>query len=150
MSLLTVLLLAFWAAAPTSPGMPAYERANALFVAKDFAACSAAIEEALRLDEKLVPALTLKAKLAMAINRFDVARDSLDRALASDPRSEYAEFLYGLQYYLANDLHAAEPHFRKARQLNARDPRAALYLGLTIESLGQTQEAMSSYKDAVR
>ena len=32
------------------------------------------VEEALRLDSKLVPALTLKAKLAMAANRYDVAR----------------------------------------------------------------------------
>src|ERR1039458_8956579 len=75
-----------------SPGYPAYQRANELFVAKKFPESLNAIDEALRLDPKLVPALTLKAKLAMAINRFDVARQSLEQALASDPTSAYAQF----------------------------------------------------------
>jgi anaphase-promoting complex subunit 3 len=145
-----LLLLSLWAAALVSAGYPAYERANSLFVAKKFPECLAAVEEALRLDSKLVPALTLKAKLALAMNRFDVARESLDRALASDPRSAYAQFLYGLQFYLSNDLQAALPHFQKARELNPGDARAALYLGLTTESLGQTEEALSLYRDAVR
>ena len=39
---------------------------------------------------------------------------------------------------------------RKARQLNPNDSRAALYLGLTVESLGQPAEALSLYEDAVR
>ena len=47
-------------------------------------------------------------------------------------------------------MSAALPRFRKARQLNPTDPRAALYLGLTAESLGQTAEALSLYEEAVR
>ncbi len=39
---------------------------------------------------------------------------------------------------------------KKARQLSPNDPRAALYLGLTTESLGQMSEAMSLYEEAVR
>src|SRR6185295_16355710 len=68
-----------------SPGLTAYEKANALFVAKEFPECLAQLETALQLDPKLVPALTFKAKLAMTIYRFDVARESLERALAADP-----------------------------------------------------------------
>lgn len=133
-----------------SPGYAAYERANALFVAKKFPEALAATEEALRLDPKLVPALTLKAKLAMAALRLDVARQCLEQALALDPRAPYAQFLYGLEAYLGNDAKEALPRFRKARQLNPTDPRAALYLGLTLESLGQTREALSLYEEAVR
>jgi tetratricopeptide (TPR) repeat protein len=142
--------LAALAAPPPSPGHAAYEKANALFVAQRFAESLTAIEEALRLDPKLVPALTLKAKLAMATNRFDVARQSLQQALAVDPRAQYAQFLYGLEAYLTNDMQAALPRFRRARELNASDPRAALYLGLTTESLGQPEEALALYRDAVR
>src|SRR6266487_3552867 len=80
-------------ATPQSPGYAAYEKANALFVAKKFPESLAAIEEALRLDPKLVPALTLKAKLAMAANRYDVARQTLERALAIAPYAAYARFL---------------------------------------------------------
>jgi tetratricopeptide (TPR) repeat protein len=144
------LVLTLAAATDPSPGYPAYERANALFVDKKFPESLAAVEEALRLDPKLVPALTLKAKMAMAANQFDTARQSLEQALAVNPRAAYAQFLYGLQAYMTNDMKEALPRLRKARQLNPSDPHAALYLGLTSESLGQTSEAMSLYEEAVR
>jgi tetratricopeptide (TPR) repeat protein len=149
---IAVLLFAcaLWGAAPTSPGQAAYEKANALFVEKKLPEALASVDEALRLDPKMVPALTLKAKLAMAAYRLDVARQCLERALAIDPRAPYAQFLYGLEAYLGNDMKAALPRFRKARELNRSDPRAALYLALTIESLGQPAEAMSLYEEAVR
>ena len=86
----------------------------------------------------------------MAAYRLDVARQCLEQALAIDPRAPYAQFLYGLEAYLGNDMKAALPRFRKARELNPSDPRAALYLGLTVESLGQPAEAMSLYEEAVR
>jgi tetratricopeptide (TPR) repeat protein len=145
---LACALILFGAA--SSPGSAAYERANALFVAKRFPEALAAADEALRLDPKLIPALTLKAKLAMAAYRLDVARKCLEQALALDPRAPYAQFLYGLEAYLGNDVKSALPRFRRARELNPNDPRAALYLGLTIESLGQPEEAMSLYEEAVR
>jgi tetratricopeptide (TPR) repeat protein len=149
---IAVLLFApiLFGAMPASPGQAAYERANALFVARKFPEALAATEEALRLDPKLVPALTLQAKLAMAAFRLDVARRCLEQALALDPRAPYAQFLYGLVAYMGNDAKEALPRFRKARQLNPTDPRAALYLGLTIESLGQPGEALSLYEEAVR
>jgi tetratricopeptide (TPR) repeat protein len=137
-------------ATPTSPGYAAYERANNLFIAMKLPEALAATEEALRLDPKLVPALTLKAKLAMGAYRLDVAQRCLEQALALDPKAPYAQFLYGLAAYLGNDLVEALPRFRKARQLSPTDPRAALYLGLTMESLGQPEEALSLYEEAVR
>jgi len=142
--------LALSGGTPASPGYAAYEKANALFAAKKLPEALAAAEEALRLDPKLIPALTLKAKLAMAAYRLDVARQCLEQALALDPRAPYAQFLYGLEAYMGNDADQALPRFRKARQLNPNDPRAALYLGLTLESLGQSSEAMQLYREAVR
>ena len=149
---MTVFLLALnlFSAAILSPGHTSYENANALFAAKKLPEALAAVDEALRLDPKLVPALTLKAKLAMAGFRLDVARQCLEQALAIDPRAPYTQFLYGLQAYLSNDMKEAQPRFRKARELAPNDPRAALYLGLTVESLGQYGEAMALYQEAVR
>src|SRR4051812_36501520 len=146
---ISLFAFALRGAAPASPGQAAYEKANAFFVEKKLPEALAAAEEALRLDPKLVPALTLKAKLAMAAYRLDEARRCLEQALAIDPRAPYAQFLYGLEAYLGNDMQTALPRFRKARQLNPADPRAALYLALTVESLGQTAEAMSLYEEAV-
>jgi tetratricopeptide (TPR) repeat protein len=145
-----LIAVTLWCARAASPGQAAYEKANALFMEKMLPEALAAADEALRLDPRLVPALTLKAKLAMAAYRLDVARRCLEQALAIDPRAPYAQFLYGLEAYLENDMKSALPRFRKARELNPGDPRSALYLGLTIESLGQPAEAMSLYEDAVR
>ena len=134
----------------TAPANAAYEKANKLFVAKKFPEAAAAVSEALRLDPDLVPALTLKAKLEMANNHFEQARHALEHALLVDPKAEYAQFLYGLEAYVTNEMAEALPRFRKARQLNVKNPRAALYLGLTCESLGNTEEAMALYREAVR
>jgi tetratricopeptide (TPR) repeat protein len=150
-ALLTVLL-AGWTAAQTPPpaGYPAYERANRLFVAGKYQESFNAVDEALRLNPRLVPALTLKAKLAMAANRYDVARESLEQAIATDSSSWYAQFLYGFQFYQQNQLPAAVQSLEKARRLNPRDPRTALYLGLARESLGQTAEALRAYREAIQ
>ena len=145
-----VLVFTLFGAAAASPGLAAYEKANALFMEKKLPEALAAVDEALRLDPKLVPALTLKAKLAMAAHRLDLARQCLEQALVIDPRAPYAQFLYGLEAYMGNDMNSALTRFRKARQLSPTDPRAALYLGLTTESLGQTSEAISLYEEAVR
>ncbi len=149
-ALATLLFAAVPATGQVSPGMAAYEKANSLFVAKKFPESAAALSEALRLNPNFVPALTLKAKLDMANNHFEQAREALEHALSADPKAEYAQFLYGLEAYLTNEMAEALPRFRKARQLNEKSPRAALYLGLTHESLGQTEEAMGLYRDAVR
>jgi tetratricopeptide (TPR) repeat protein len=138
-----ILALSVIAAAQQSPGYAAYERANTLFVAKKLPEALAAADEALRLDPRLVPALTLKAKMAMAASR-------LEEALAIDPRAPYTQFLYGLQAYLGNDMKEALPRFRKAHELAPKDSRATLYLALTVESLGRPEEAMSLYQESVR
>ena len=49
---------------------------------------------------------------------------------------------------MTNDLQHALPEFETARRANPKDARAALYLGLTYESLGRTAEAMALYEAA--
>ena len=137
-------------AAPPSPGYVAYQKANVLFTSQKFSEALTAVDEALRLDPALVPALTLKAKIAMAGNRFDVARECLKKALEADPKAQYAQFLSGMEAYLSNDMRAALPRFQEAHRLNRSDARATLYLGLTLESLGQTADALLMYEEAVR
>ena len=106
---LVAVLMANWTAAqpPRSPGYAAYEEANRQFVAGKYQESFNALDQALKLDPKLVPALTLKAKLSMAANRYDVAKESLEQAIAADPASWYAQFLYGFQFYQQNELPAA-------------------------------------------
>ena len=133
-----------------SPGQASYDRAHALFVAKKLPEASAAVDEALAHDPRLVPALTLKAKLAMVAQRHDVARQCLERALAVDPTSAYAQFLYGMEAFLANEMTPALARFRRARELAPKDARTVLYLGLSTESVGRPAEALELYREAVR
>jgi tetratricopeptide (TPR) repeat protein len=129
---------------------PAYDRADRLFRQGKYQESMSALDEALRLDPNFVPALTLRARLAMAINRYDAAKESLERAIAADPSSWYARFLYGFQYYQQNELPAAITAFEKARALNSRDPPTALYLGMAYEALGGTAEALALYRSAIQ
>lgn len=68
----------------------------------------------------------------------------------ADASSWYAQFLYGLRHCFENDLQLALRPLEKAHRLNPRDPRAALYLRLAYESLGQTAEALALYQEARR
>ena len=129
-----------------SPGYEAYRKADALFAEKKVQEAVSSLQASLQQDPTLVPAMLLYARIAMSMNRFELARESLDRALAVDAQARQARFLYGLSYYLANDLQHALPQFEKARQADPKDARASLYLGLTYESLGDAGKAMALYE----
>jgi predicted Zn-dependent protease len=144
------LLLCTAAAQAVSTGAAAYDRAHALFEKGQFDAALGELDTALRADPRLVPALTLKAKLAMAINRYDVARECLDRAVAADPADGYPQFLLGFLFYRQDRMPDAERELRKAQKLNPSDPRAALYLGLTEETMGRGAEALAQYERSMR
>jgi predicted Zn-dependent protease len=149
--LLGALLLCMAAGAQAvSGGAAAYERANALFEKQQFDAALKELDVALRADPRLVPALTLKAKLAMMINRYDVARECLNTAVAADPAGWYPQFLLGFLFYRQDKMPDAERELRKAQKLNPSDPRSALYLGLTEETLGRDAEALAQYERAMR
>lgn len=49
-----------------------------------------------------------------------------------------------------NEMKEALPRFRKARELAPKDPRAALYLGLATESVGEPTDALALYREAIR
>lgn len=151
---LFILLLAMHASAQSAPkprtASDAYDQANRYFQERKFQDCMNSLDEALRLDPELVPALTLRARLAMAVNRYDVAKDSLERAIAAAPDAWYPRFLYGFHFYQQNEMPAAIAAFTKARELNPRDPQSALYLGLAEESLGRNAEALALYREAIQ
>jgi tetratricopeptide (TPR) repeat protein len=127
-----------------------YEKANALFAAGKYPETEAALEQALKLDPRLVPALTLKAKFAMGFNQFDTARACLLKAVEIEPDSAYVQFLLGFFFYVDNDFHRAVEPLEKARKLNPGDPRAPFYLALTREGLGQADLAVPLYELALR
>jgi tetratricopeptide (TPR) repeat protein len=145
-----IVLTACAVAQSSSPGYAAYQHAAALFDHARYNEALAELDQALHLDARLVPALTLKAKLAMSINRYDLAGECLEKALAAEPEAAYAQFLLGFLHYRQNHMPEAVKELEKARRLNPRDPRAALYLGLSEETLGANVRAMALYQEAIR
>jgi predicted Zn-dependent protease len=142
------------AAAGQSPdaarAQQAYERANKLFEQSQLPQSMAALDEALAADPKNVPALTLKAKIAIGSNRLDIAGQCLERAVAADPSSWYARFLFGFWYYLRDDWSRALTQLSAARKLNPQYAHSPLYLGMTYERLGDLQKAVAFSEEAVR
>ncbi len=142
MTLAVLLLLAASAAEH-------YQRASTLFDQQKFAEANEALDAALAADPVHVPALTLKGKLAMAFNRFDVARLAFERAARLAPESAYAQFLLGFFYYVDNDFVKAIAPLERARRLDASDSRATLYLAMSREGLAQPELAISLYEQTI-
>ncbi len=134
----------------TQTALGLYQRADALFRQRQYEPALAAVEAALRLNPKLVPALTLKARLAMTANRFDVARNCLRQAVEIEPRSAENQFLFGFALYIDNDFARALPALEQAARLNPGDARTEFYLALTYDGLGRAGEAIGKYERAIK
>jgi len=106
------------------------------------------IDAALRLDPNFVPALLLKARLALFAHRSDVARSCLIKAITVDPKSEDAQFLLGLYFYLQNDFKLALAPLEIARSIAPGAPLPYFYLALSNDGLGEAQEALALYEKA--
>lgn len=135
---------------PPATAADLYQKAHALFQQQKYESSLAAVEAALALNPGFVPALTLKAQLAMTANRFDVAIACLRQAVAIEPQAAAQQFLLGFALYVANDFAAALPPLEQAARLQADDARAHFYLALTYEALGRVPEALASYEQSLR
>ena len=136
-------------APPSEKAQQAYARANALFVEKKFAESLAALNQALAENPEFVPALTLRAKLAMAMDRLEPAGRDLKRAVELEPGSAYNQFMLGFYYYLENDFKRALEPLERARTLDPSSSRTHFYLALTHEGLANADLAIQMYERAL-
>ncbi|MGH9668048.1 MAG: tetratricopeptide repeat protein, partial [Bryobacteraceae bacterium] len=93
----------------SSSSLDDYARANALFEHQKFSEAAEALDRAIKENPDYVPAWTLRGKLAMVFNRFDMARAAFLRAASLQPGSAYAQFMLGFFYYFDNDFIRAVP-----------------------------------------
>src|SRR5258708_14679746 len=123
-----------------------YQRATTLFAKHDLAGAEAAVDESLRVDPRYIPALTLKARLAMISGRMEVARQTLQAAIAADPAQTGPRFLLGFCLYLENDFQRSREALALADQ---NDARVNLYRALSEEGLNQTDSAVRYYERSI-
>jgi len=126
-----------------------YERANKLFTQRQFTQAGEALDLAIQENPNFVPAWTLRGKLAMAYDRFDVAKAAFLRAVHLDPNSAHAQFMLGFFYYVDNDFSNAVPALESALRLNPNDSRALLYLALSEDGLARPALAVSLYEKTI-
>jgi tetratricopeptide (TPR) repeat protein len=139
------LLIAFLLA--QAPAARDYQRATELFTRHDLNGAEAAVEESLHADAQYVPALVLKARLAMISGRMDDAQRALETAVAADPKQSAPRFLLGFCLYLENDFQSAREALALADQ---NDARVSLYLALSEEGLNHTDVAIEYYDRSLK
>src|SRR5262245_29994286 len=136
-------------ARPAENAQQAYARANALFVEKKFEESLTALNQALAENPKFVPALTLRAKIAMAMDRLELEGRDLRLAVELEPGSAYNQFMLGFYYYLENDFKRALEPLERARTLDPSSSRTHFYLALTHEGLANADLAIQIYERAL-
>lgn len=95
-----------------------------------------------------------RIRLELASNYFEngqttVALDEIKQSLANDPSYASAYVLRGLVYMRLNDARLAEDSFRRALQINPRDPDALHNYGWFACQQGRQAEAVGLFQRAL-
>jgi tetratricopeptide (TPR) repeat protein len=125
-----------------------YENAKQYFAQRKFSEAVSEVNSALHESPYMVPALVLKARMALFAHRPDVAKSCLIMAITADPTSEEAQFFLGLFYYMQNDFKLAIAPLRTAQTLSPKSPLPVFYLAMTQEALGDATKALELYQQA--
>ena len=125
-----------------------YENAKRDFAQQKFDQAVSEVNTALHESPYMVPALVLKARLAVFAHRPDVAKSCLITAITADPSSEEAQFYLGLVYYMQNDFKLAISPLQTAQTLAPKNPLPVFYLAMTHEALGDATRASEFYQRA--
>jgi tetratricopeptide (TPR) repeat protein len=115
---------------------------------KNYPEAVSEVNAALHESPSMVPALVLKARLAVFAHRPDVAKSCLITAITADPASEEAQFFLGLVYYMENDFRLAISPLQTAQTLSPKTPLPVFYLAMTQEALGDGTKASQLYQQA--
>jgi tetratricopeptide (TPR) repeat protein len=125
-----------------------YEKAKQDFAQRKFSEAVSEVNTALHESPNMVPALVLKARLAMFAHLPDVAKSCLITAITADPTSEEAQFFLGLFYYNQNDFKLAISPLQTAQTLSPKSPLPTFYLAMTHEAMGEATQASDLYQQA--
>jgi tetratricopeptide (TPR) repeat protein len=108
------------------------------------------LERCLALNQQDPEAYKLVASNAIVINRMDIAEQALKAAAKLAPNDYLVYFHLGALYYTDSRFPQAQPPLMKSLDLNPDYVPARLFLGLTLEELGQEQSAIDSYRLAIK
>src|SRR5258708_9579494 len=105
-----------------------YEKAKQDFAERKFPEAVSEVNAALHESPNMVPALVLKARLAMFAHRPDVAKSCLITAITADPTSEEAQFFLAPVYYNQNHFKLTTSPVQTAQTLSPKSPLPVFFL----------------------
>jgi len=106
-------------------------------------------ERALQADPTLVGAARQLVGFYREEGRLDAIRPILEAGLRKSERIDEYHNLLGALDSSAGEKERALAHFRRAAELNPRDPRFSLNLGLTLMDLGRFDESGRVFEKAL-
>ena len=107
------------------------------------------LERCFSLDQHDPELYKLVALNAILIDRMDIAEQALQTATRLAPHDSLVLFHLGALYYTESRFPSARPLLEKSVNLNPEYVPARLFLGLTLEELGQEQTAIDCYHRAI-
>ena len=107
------------------------------------------LEGVLALNQRDAEVYKLVASNAILLNRMDIAEQALTSAAQLAPHDYMVFFNLGALYYTDSRFPPAQPVLEKSVSLNPEYVPSRLFLGLTLEELGQESSAMGCYLRAI-
>ena len=126
-----------------------FREAKTLFREQKYEESLKVLEHCLALNRQDPELYKLIASDAILANRMDIAEQALTTALRLAPNDYLVLFDLGAFYYTNSRFSQAEPMLRQSAKLNPQYVPARLFLGLTLEELGQEQSASACYQQAI-
>jgi tetratricopeptide (TPR) repeat protein len=139
------LFLQAIASSPNDPQMYFY-LAQFSFDQGEYRRAYELVDKALVLESGYPEALILKGQMLAMRGEPDAARKTLEEACRIAPGNAEAHFQLGVLFDNSKLNREAVEQFRISVARRPLDPRAYDYLGLNLEALGETQEAVKIYK----
>lgn len=132
----------------TAPGL--YSEARNQFEKKLYPDALKTAQRAAVLAPTDAETLKLVALSAIRLDRLDIAEAALKRAMDIAPNDPLVHFHLGALYYTKSLFLAARPELQKSVELNADYMPALLFLGLTLEEVGDSASTVDAYRRAIR
>lgn len=126
-----------------------YLQAKILFEERRFHESLQAAQRSMTLAPDDAEVYKLAALSAIRIDRLDIAEPALQMAARLSPGDYLVRFHLGALYYTQSLFLAARPELEKAAKLNPRYMPALLFLGLTLEEVGDEKATVAMYRDAM-
>ena len=127
-----------------------FREAKLLFRERKYRDSLRVLERSLAFNQQDPEAYKLVASNAILIKRIDIAEQALKTAQKLAPNDYLVCFHLGALYYTDSQFSRAQPPLEKSLSLNPDYVPARLFLGLTLEELGQEQSAIDCYRRAIK